>query len=369
LSAGTSPSLLKVGTAALVFRGLSAEARLPVHCTVTLTFSRTCVCDQLKLWLLSAAIYALVCIACAIVCAGAIGHWRALTQWTDERLLALIGGSAVSVAITPNGRADAVTPLGGAEVGASPRQCFCLPLEQRMPFSDFLTHLQLQAGQQSSEEPDLHSDATNGGLAGAARDASGCPDSNGSTRADHSDSDSSADGVPADLTSESGDGSHHCCRSGMAKEDALQAGENGEVWYVQQQNNSLMTEFAELLPDVEPDLPWATGGSGHPSVFETLLMAAMLQQFQTAACRVLCHLAPHSNTLYHYLWSALLTEALGSAPEAVNLWIGTDASVTSFHRDHYENLYCVIRGTKVKPDLPNVPELPVLPRLDTTHGP
>ena len=48
------------------------------------------------------------------------------------------------------------------------------------------------------------------------------------------------------------------------------------------------------------------------------------------------------------------TEALGSAPEAGNLWIGTDASMTSFHRDHYENLYCVIRGTKVSTCLPSV---------------
>ena len=45
--------------------------------------------------------------------------------------------------------------------------------------------------------------------------------------------------------------------------------------------------------------------------------------------------------------ACICAEALGSPPEAANLWIGTDASVTSFHRDHYENLYCVVRGTKV----------------------
>lgn len=40
-------------------------------------------------------------------------------------------------------------------------------------------------------------------------------------------------------------------------------------------------------------------------------------------------------------------EALGKRPEATNLWIGTSASRTSMHRDHYENLFTVLRGTKI----------------------
>jgi jumonji domain-containing protein 7 len=36
---------------------------------------------------------------------------------------------------------------------------------------------------------------------------------------------------------------------------------------------------------------------------------------------------------------------LGS-PEAINIWIGTSASVTSTHRDPYENLYLVLQGSK-----------------------
>ena len=38
-------------------------------------------------------------------------------------------------------------------------------------------------------------------------------------------------------------------------------------------------------------------------------------------------------------------EVLG-APEAINIWIGTSASVTSTHRDPYENLYFVLKGSK-----------------------
>lgn len=39
--------------------------------------------------------------------------------------------------------------------------------------------------------------------------------------------------------------------------------------------------------------------------------------------------------------------AFGCAPEAVNLWIGDERSTTTFHKDHYENLYAVLRGKKV----------------------
>jgi jumonji domain-containing protein 7 len=42
-------------------------------------------------------------------------------------------------------------------------------------------------------------------------------------------------------------------------------------------------------------------------------------------------------------WAA---EALGTQPDAVNLWCGNDRSVSSFHHDHYENLYAVVVGEK-----------------------
>ncbi|PKI76538.1 hypothetical protein CRG98_003089 [Punica granatum] len=45
----------------------------------------------------------------------------------------------------------------------------------------------------------------------------------------------------------------------------------------------------------------------------------------------------------HIQWAS---EALGCLPEAVNLWIGTHWSETSFHKDHYENLYAVVCGEK-----------------------
>uniref|UniRef100_A0A7S3R0P9 JmjC domain-containing protein n=1 Tax=Dunaliella tertiolecta TaxID=3047 RepID=A0A7S3R0P9_DUNTE len=73
---------------------------------------------------------------------------------------------------------------------------------------------------------------------------------------------------------------------------------SGIVPYVQHQNSSLSEEFAFLLADTQPELSWAN-------------------------------------------------EIFGGPPEAVNLWIGDDRSVTSYHKDHYENMYAVVRGTKI----------------------
>lgn len=73
--------------------------------------------------------------------------------------------------------------------------------------------------------------------------------------------------------------------------------ERGAVAYAQEQNGCFMSEYSLLAEDVETDIPWAT-------------------------------------------------EALGSKPEAVNLWIGNERATTSFHKDHYENLYAVVSGEK-----------------------
>ena len=67
--------------------------------------------------------------------------------------------------------------------------------------------------------------------------------------------------------------------------------------YMQHQNDCLRKDFPELMEDIRPLLPWAD-------------------------------------------------EAFGSQAEAVNLWIGGKESVTTFHKDPYENLFVVIAGTK-----------------------
>ncbi|XP_028796004.1 bifunctional peptidase and (3S)-lysyl hydroxylase JMJD7 [Neltuma alba] len=69
------------------------------------------------------------------------------------------------------------------------------------------------------------------------------------------------------------------------------------VAYAQQQNDCFRSEYSALADDCDPHIPWAT-------------------------------------------------DALGCVPEAVNLWIGNQHSQTSFHKDHYENLYAVVTGEK-----------------------
>ncbi|KAH8118306.1 cupin-like domain-containing protein [Phellopilus nigrolimitatus] len=81
--------------------------------------------------------------------------------------------------------------------------------------------------------------------------------------------------------------------------------DSAEVYYLQSQNGNLyasqgndsLSEFQTLLEDVPKEVPWAS-------------------------------------------------EALGLSPDAVNLWVGNDRSITSVHSDPYENIYTVVRGTK-----------------------
>ncbi|GAB6022240.1 hypothetical protein CHUAL_006371 [Chamberlinius hualienensis] len=83
------------------------------------------------------------------------------------------------------------------------------------------------------------------------------------------------------------------------------------IVYIQKQNSNLLEEFSDLLSDVDKDIKWAS-------------------------------------------------EALGNEPDAVNFWMGDSRAVTSLHKDHYENIYCVISGYKdfilYRPtDLPWIP--------------
>lgn len=84
---------------------------------------------------------------------------------------------------------------------------------------------------------------------------------------------------------------------------ALRAGASSGVHYLSIQDDNLRTQHAPLAADVPTSVAW----------FE---------------------------------------EALGCGPDAVNLWIGDRSAVSSVHADHYENLYCVVRGEKIFTLLP-----------------
>ncbi|XP_050411134.1 bifunctional peptidase and (3S)-lysyl hydroxylase Jmjd7 [Patella vulgata] len=91
-----------------------------------------------------------------------------------------------------------------------------------------------------------------------------------------------------------------------------------EVFYIQKQNSNLTDEFTEILKDVD------------------------------------CNLK-------------IGEEAFGKQPDAVNFWMGDGRAVTSMHRDHYENMYCVISGWKKFILIPPT-DLPYIPYEDYPTG-
>lgn len=156
-----------------------------------------------------------------VVVRGGVSHWAAVNKWTHAYLREKIGDLEVTVAVTPNGFADAVHG-----------SVFVTPEERVMKFGEFLDILE-----------------------------------------------------------------------GRERSDA--------VFYIQKQNSNFTDEFRKLAGDVEADVCWATA-------------------------------------------------AFGKTPDAVNFWMGDERAVTSMHRDHYENVYCVVSGHKdfilLPPtDLPWVP--------------
>ena len=169
----------------------------------------------------------------------AISHWPALQRWNDHAYLRkLVGDRKISVEVTPTGLADGLVRVDEAQavnVEGLPEDeiVFTLPHTQRCTFSEFL-------------------DAPRRRTTDAA----------------------AAEGTTAPTTT--------------------------PVRYVSHQNGSLLdpNEFGgALLPDIEPELDFASAAFGQP-------------------------------------------------PDASNFWMGPDEAVTSLHKDHYENIYCVLAGEK-----------------------
>uniref|UniRef100_A0AAX7T3Z1 Bifunctional peptidase and (3S)-lysyl hydroxylase JMJD7 n=1 Tax=Astatotilapia calliptera TaxID=8154 RepID=A0AAX7T3Z1_ASTCA len=138
----------------------------------------------------------------------AFSHWPALAKWSPDYLRYKVGSKVISVAVTPNGYADAVNG-----------DRFVMPEERQMSFSSVLDIIE-------------------------------------------------------------------------GKVD-----KGGGVFYVQKQCSNLLQELPELTADVQPHIAW-------------------------------------------------MSTALGKLPDAVNFWLGEANAITSMHKDHYENLYCVVSGEK-----------------------
>ena len=77
----------------------------------------------------------------------------------------------------------------------------------------------------------------------------------------------------------------------------LQNPDPSRVLYLQRQNSSLTEEFSSLMGDIDGELEWASA-------------------------------------------------AFGTSIDAINFWLGDGRAISSLHKDPYENVYCVIRGSK-----------------------
>lgn len=176
--------------------------------------------------------------------------------------------------MTPDGRADAVASKDDRD--GSRLDCFAMPLEEKLPFKDFLQYLQRKQ-------------RLRGAVASCAvkRDCKAAACAPEQLRKGSEEDNDRLGGLAHNLS----------------KLDVDDRRMQGQVLYMQQQNNNMLgPEMQELRADI-PQLSWAV-------------------------------------------------RVFGNDPDAVNFWMGADESVTSFHRDHYENLYAVAAGQKVFTLLP-----------------
>jgi len=157
-------------------------------------------------------------------------------------------GGMVTVAVTPNGRADAIFEENHDECGTQQHtgtKYFLYPEEKHMPVEELLKNLELQSDFVSNREGSSINDSS------------------------------------SLLTHNSDTNFTSPCN----------------FFYVQTQNDNLRKDFPHLLEHVDEDLE-----------------------------------------LGEYCFE--------DVPEAMNLWMGTDGTTSSLHRDFYENLYIVAEGVK-----------------------
>eukprot|EP00798_Chlamydomonas_sp_ICE-L_P003309 gene3308-13336_t len=247
---------------------------------------------------------------------GAMEDWPALHKWNEAYLCQRAGDLMSTMDVTPNGWGDAVTGRVDAGSAATTRRAQC-----KYPHSDMQrTHTGQQRGEIGESEEKEESEEIGVGVESGGSEERGesgerrkqeahcgvsgkgeaqCNDS-GDTHL-HVDSNGSKEWfiIPYETQSTLSN-FFRLLRSSRNRSDPHQR----LVPYIQHQNNSLAEEYEYLTEDLGSRLSWADEVFG------------------------------------------------GNPPEATNLWIGDERSVTSFHKDHYENLYAVIAGTKVFTLLP-----------------
>lgn len=109
----------------------------------------------------------------------------------------------------------------------------------------------------------------------------------------------------------------------------------GEVFVQPEEREMTLREFATMLATPTEDPDANAHASRRPAVpYVSRQCGSLLEEFPSLVDDCADEIP-------------FASQALGKRPDAVNLWIGDERSHTTFHRDHYENVYCVVRGVKV----------------------
>lgn len=247
------------------------------------------------------------------VITGSLSHWPALRLWSNAYLLEKMGAAAVTVAFTPSGRGDAVVDEAEMErdYGCLVRHAGEGPLGEGPGVGDTRessssctnaspTHDEQAGGAWGAGDAPAPRQVSHAGGGAAEQPALSTAQEASSRRAAPEIREAADGGAAAGRRRQWFVTPHERTMpfADFVRQLAVRGATSAEgVPYAQPQNGSLHTEYAALAGDVEGELPWAS-------------------------------------------------EALGCRPEAVNFWMGDERAVTSFHKDHYENLYAVVAGAK-----------------------
>jgi len=219
---------------------------------------------------------------------GYAAEWSCISQqsaerWSNEFLTANMGDTEVSVAVTMDGRADAVVEM---------------PRDETLKDSSYHSNQDIESLEGSSDE---HQKTSNGITRNHDTASPSKQDNTNTTQPRYVFATPYTSRLPFHTAL-----THLLTTQRFlppplppASSTALTLKPTPPILYLQAQNDCLRSEFPSLLPHLPSPL--------HPS------------------------------------W---ITSVLGSEPEAINLWIGTRHSVSTLHSDPFENLYVVVRGRK-----------------------
>ncbi|GHJ83994.1 hypothetical protein NliqN6_0396 [Naganishia liquefaciens] len=143
---------------------------------------------------------------------------------------------------------------------------------------------------------------------------------------------------PVSLSQVTGDAKLSIAVTPHGLADALHKATNGTTYFVQPMTEKMTLDafFARLADKESEEVYYLQSQNGN--IYRHSYEGETGNETAT----------PELSAFQQYTESEVpfLSEALGRKPDAVNLWIGDDKSVTSLHRGGYENIYHLLSGSK-----------------------